>query len=148
MKPVVVLGKHAWCRWNRCGPEARSRRAHHLHEGNGEGNKSGDWTVRALQLLVIGLCQVCKNGEKPSSLPVWISYHWPPRLMICFLERAGLRSRQAERIYQNRTGCNRLSLCIAWADGPVVSIRLDGGGATVGAPVQSWNSLCEPEGVV
>ncbi len=60
--------------------------------------------------------------------------------LICFLERAGLRSRQAEkaeRIYQNRTGCNRLSLWIAWADGPMVSVRLDGDGATVGAPVQS-----------
>ena len=33
---------------------------------------------------------------------------------ICFLERAGLRFRQAERIYQKCTGCNRLSLCIAW----------------------------------
>ena len=49
-------------------------------------------------------------------------------IMICFLERAGLRSRQAGRIYQNRTGCNRLSLCIAWADGnsPLHGLHFEG----------------------
>ncbi len=33
--------------------------------------------------------------------------------MVC-LEWTGFRSLWAERIYQKRTGCNRLSLCVAW----------------------------------
>ncbi len=57
----------------------------------------------------------------------WI-YHRATHLklsVICFLEVGRLKVLEPERIYQNCTGCNRLSLCIAWADGPMVSVRLD-----------------------
>ena len=46
--------------------------------------------------------------------------------VICFLEVGRLKVLEPEWIYQNRTCCNRLSLCIAWTDGPMVSVRLDG----------------------
>ncbi len=58
--------------------------------------------------------------------------------MICVLERVGLRSRQAERIYQNRTRCNRLSLCLT--GGPAAKSETRGGAAagakSAGLPAQ------------
>ncbi len=63
-----------------------------------------------------------------------LHYRSPCRTIspVCVFEGGQVKVLKLERIYQNRTGCNRLSLCIAWADGPMVGVRLDGDGATVG----------------
>ncbi len=60
-------------------------------------------------------------GPKPKiSCPCgnfWVEFSITDSPVICFLEVGRLKILELEQIYQNRTDCSRLSLCIAW---PVV----------------------------